>query len=165
MFIGTIVSGLTVAKAEETGLYFPEKSGKKDGAGTGLLSGILHTESTFKNQLFFYSPYLATGGPMIIGNPNDQLLHITNSSEVVILTCQASGSDLTGGYWERLNGHPIPKKNNISSFVYTKLDNTMIQLNMIIVRARPAHSGLYHCVVYSRWGITESIPTQVNITG
>ena len=128
----------------------------------------INNKSTFMNHCncfsILHNNYMATGGPTIIEYPRDQTLHITIGSEEVKLTCQASGSDLIGGYWERLNGDPIPKENNIS-IIHMDLDNTMMQLNMTIVGARPVHLGLYHCVVYSRWGITESIPTQVNITG
>ncbi|XP_065918161.1 basement membrane-specific heparan sulfate proteoglycan core protein-like isoform X2 [Dysidea avara] len=142
MMISFVVAGLADAKAEATGLDFPDQKGDKDEVGSGSA---------------------LSGGPTIIEYPRDQTLHITIGSEEVKLTCQASGSDLIGGYWERLNGDPIPKENNIS-IIHMDLDNTMMQLNMTIVGARPVHLGLYHCVVYSRWGITESIPTQVNIT-
>ena len=91
------------------------------------------------------------------------MLHIASGKEEVILTCQASGSDLIDGYWERLNENPIPKENNVST-IYA-LDKTTIQLNMTIVKARPVHSGLYHCVVYSKQGMVHSAPTAVTITG
>jgi len=79
------------------------------------------------------------------------------------LACQVSGSDLINGYWERLNENPLPKENNISTLYI--LDNTTVQLNIMIIRARPVHSGLYRCVVYSKGGMVNSIPTTVTITG
>ena len=75
-----------------------------------------------------------------------------------MLTCNATGDDITGGYWERVND-PLPVNNNMSS-----LSNDKRTLTITISRARPTHSGRYRCVVYSQWGVAQSSNIQVTIT-
>ena len=75
------------------------------------------------------------------------------------LTCKVTGDDITGGYWERVNDDPLPVNNNMSS-----LSNDKRTLTITIRRARPTHSGMYHCVVYSQWGVAQSRNIQVTIT-
>ena len=85
-------------------------------------------------------------------------LSIVSGNEVVTLTCEVSGDDITGGYWERTNGGPLPNNNNMSL-----LDNNKTALQLTITRARPDHSGRYRCVVYSQWGMAQSKSAQVTI--
>ena len=87
----------------------------------------------------------------------DQQLSIVSDIEKVILICNANGDDITGGYWERVNDAPV--SNNMSS-----LSNDKRTLTITISRARPTHSGRYHCVVYSQWGVAQSSNVQVTIT-
>ena len=75
------------------------------------------------------------------------------------LTCEVIGDDITGGYWERVKDNPLPVNNNMSS-----LSNDKRTLTITIRRARPTHSGMYRCVVYSQWGVAQSRNIQVNIT-
>ena len=75
------------------------------------------------------------------------------------LTCNITGDDIAGGYWERVNIKSLNKGNNDSSL---SNGNTTVQL--IITRARPEHSGMYCCVAYSRWGVAQSKKIQVTIT-
>ena len=75
------------------------------------------------------------------------------------LTCQVTGDDVTGGYWERVNDNLLPVNNNRSS-----LSNDKRTLTMTISRARPRHSGMYRCVVYSQWGVAQSRNFRVIIT-
>ena len=77
----------------------------------------------------------------------------------MILTCEVTGDDITGGYWERVNDDPLPVNNNMSS-----LSNDKRALTLTISRARPTHSGMYHCVVYSQWGVAQSRNITVIIT-
>ena len=85
-------------------------------------------------------------------------LSIVRGNQQVVLTCKVSGDDITGGYWERINGSALPNSNNGST---TIRDGT---LHLTITRARPDHSGQYHCVVYSQWGIARSTEAKVTIT-
>ena len=79
----------------------------------------------------------------------DQLLSIVSGNEQVILTCNVNGDDISGGYWERVNHNPIG--NNMSS-----LSDDKRTLTITISKARPTHSGMYRCVVYSQWGVAQS---------
>ena len=87
------------------------------------------------------------------------MLSIASDNEEVMLTCNVNGDDITGGYWERVNDDPLPDKNNRSS-----LSNNKITLTITIRRARPTHSGMYRCVVYSQWGVARSGNIRVTIT-
>ena len=75
------------------------------------------------------------------------------------LTCKVTGDNITGGYWERVNGDELSNRNNISS-----LSNDKRALTITISRVRPTHSGMYRCVVYSQWGVAQSRNVQVTIT-
>jgi len=74
----------------------------------------------------------------------------------VTLTCEVSGDDIAGGYWERSDDDPLPNNHNMSS-----LNKTTLQLT--IARARTGDSGTYRCVVYSQWGMAQSRNAQVTI--
>ena len=99
--------------------------------------------------------------PTIVKDPMSSSLSIVSGDEVVILTCELNGDDITGGYWERLktDGGRLPNKRNMSS-----LNNYKATLQLNITRVRPIHSGQYHCVVYSQWGMAQSRNAQVTIT-
>ena len=75
------------------------------------------------------------------------------------LTCKVTGDNITGGYWERVNGDELSNRNNMSS-----LSNDKRTLAINISRARPTHSGMYRCVVYSQWGVAQSRNVTVTIT-
>ena len=95
--------------------------------------------------------YLHEGRPVITSTTNavgSDEVNIINGDEPVPLVCHATGDDLAGGYWERLN--PPQNLSNMSSF----LSDGAVQL--LITRARPMHSGNYRCVVYSQWGMAHS---------
>ena len=100
-----------------------------------------------------------TGIPKIISYPRDVQLSIVSGVEQVTLRCKVTGDDIIGGYWERVNGGPLPDNNNMSS-----LSNDKTTLTITISRARPIHRGKYHCVVYSQWGMDKSRDVQVTIT-
>ena len=87
---------------------------------------------------------------------DDEVLSIVGHNEKVMLTCNVTGDDITGGYWERVADS---KQNNMSS-----LSNNKRTLTITISRARPTHSGRYRCVVYSQWGVAQSRNIQVTIT-
>ena len=95
--------------------------------------------------------------PKITNDPNDKQLSVVSGNEQVILTCEVTGDDITGAYWERVGASPLSTQNNMSSF-----SNGVITIT--ISRARPTHSGRYRCVVYSQWGVVQSSNVQVNIT-
>jgi len=97
--------------------------------------------------------------PTIIKNPMNKSLSIVKANEQVKLICKVSGGDITGGYWERINGDSLPSNNNKSSL---NNGNTILQLT--ITRARPNYSGQYYCIVYSQWGMARSRNAQVTIT-
>ena len=89
----------------------------------------------------------------------DQELHIVSGNEVVTLTCNVAGDDISGAYWERVTGGgPLPNQNNMSS-----LSNDNRTVTMKITEVRPEHSGRYHCVAYSQWGMDQSINVTVAI--
>ena len=89
---------------------------------------------------------------------DDQVLSITSGNEEVILTCNVTGDDITGGYWERMR-NPLSVSNNKSS-----LSNDGRTVTITISRARHRHSGRYRCVVYSQWGVAQSRNVRVTIT-
>ena len=70
-----------------------------------------------------------------------------------------TGDNIIGGYWERVNGGPLPDNNNMSS-----LSNDKTTLTITISRTHPVHTGKYRCVVYSQWGIGQSRDVQLTIT-
>ena len=86
-------------------------------------------------------------------------MSIVSGSDQVTLTCEVTGDDITGGYWVKVNDVPLPNRNNKSS-----LSNDKRMLTLTITKVRPAHSGSYHCVVYSQWGVAQSDNVQVHIT-
>ena len=87
------------------------------------------------------------------------MLSIVSGNEQVTLTCNVSGDDITGSYWERVRDDPLPVGNNMSS-----LSNDKRTLTITISRARPTYSGKYRCVVYSQWGVARSENIRVTIT-
>ena len=87
------------------------------------------------------------------------MLRIVSGNEEVMLTCNVTGDDIIGGYWERVNDDPLPVSNNMSS-----LSNDKKALTITISRARPTHSRRYRCVVYSQWGVAQSRNVRVTIT-
>ena len=102
-----------------------------------------------------------TGRPNIVTNPNDQQLNIVSGDEQVTLTCSVYGDDITGVYWERVNDEPLPTQSNISSLMQDSPLWTLLHLT--ITRARPMHSGRYHCIAYSEWGAAQSDDVTVTI--
>ena len=86
-------------------------------------------------------------------------MKITSGKDRLTLTCNVTGDDIAGGYWERVNRGSLNKGNNDSSLSNR---NTTVQLN--ITKVRPEHSGRYRCVVYSQWGVAQSRIVQVTIT-
>ena len=84
---------------------------------------------------------------------------IISGNKQVRLTCEVTGDDIRGVYWERVNGGPIPNQNNMSS-----LSNNNRTLRTTISKAHPDHSGKYRCVAYSQWGVAQSNNVTVTIT-
>ena len=105
---------------------------------------------------------LHKGRPVITNTINHfgEELSIVNGNEQVGLICTATGDDLAGGYWERLN--PPQNLSNMSLFLYSTNSHRVVQLT--IVSARTMHSGKYRCVVYSQWGMAHSDNVTVTIT-
>ena len=102
---------------------------------------------------------LHTGKPSITDSSGDQQLSIISGNEQVTLTCKVTGDDIVGGYWERVSDGPLPMRNNMSS-----LSNNKRTVTIKLTRARPEHSGEYHCIAYSQWGVAQSRNVQVTIT-
>ena len=75
------------------------------------------------------------------------------------LTCNVTGDDIAGSYWERLNRISLNKADNDLS-----LSNGNMTIQLSITKARPEHSGRYRCIVYSQWGVAKSRNVQVTIT-
>ena len=75
------------------------------------------------------------------------------------LTCEVTGDDIAGGYWERRNKGALPVGNNMSS-----LSDDKRTLTITITEVRSEHSGMYRCVAYSQWGVNQSRNVQVTIT-
>ena len=87
-------------------------------------------------------------------------MSVVSGDENVTLTCEITGDDITGGYWERMNAGPLPVSNNISS-----LSNDRKTVTMTIRSVRPRHSGMYRCLIYSPWGVAQSRSIAVTVTG
>ena len=98
--------------------------------------------------------YVYTGKPSITNTPGNKELSIVSGNEEVMLTCNVNGDDITGGYWERIDGSQQSNTTSLSNDTLT----------ITISRARPNHSGRYHCVVYSQWGVAQSRNVKVTIT-
>ena len=98
------------------------------------------------------------GKPTITNIPSSESLQVVNGNEKVTLTCEVTGDDITGGYWERMDSVQL-RNRNMSS-----LSNDKRTITMTITRARPEHSGMYYCVAYSQWGVGQSRNVQVTIT-
>ena len=102
---------------------------------------------------------LSVGKPKITSVPTSESLQVVSGNEQVTLICEVTGDDITGGYWERMDGVQLMKKNNMSL-----LNDNKRTITMTITRAHPEHSGRYHCVTYSQWGVAQSRNAQVTIT-
>ena len=89
------------------------------------------------------------------------MLKITSENDYLLLTCIVIGDDIAGGYWERVNRRSLNNGNNDSSLSLSN-GNTIVQLN--ITKARPKHLGMYRCVAYSQWGVSQSRNVTVTIT-
>ena len=87
-------------------------------------------------------------------------MSIISGNEQVTLTCEVTGDDISGAYWERVTGgDDLPNQNNMSS-----LSNDNRTITMKITKVRPGHSGRYRCVAYSQWGVAQSRSFRVTIT-
>ena len=106
-----------------------------------------------------YHNQLHLGKPKVTNIVSDKQLKIVSGNEQVTLTCNVTGDDISGGYWERVNGDSLSDRNNMSS-----LSNNNKMITMTITKARPEHSGRYRCVAYSQWGMAQSRNVQVTIT-
>ena len=76
-----------------------------------------------------------------------------------MLTCRVTGDNITGVYWERVDGISLPNSNNKSL-----LNNAKTRLQLTISTAHPMYTGSYRCVVYSQWGVAQSRNVRVTIT-
>ena len=100
----------------------------------------------------FYSYY--SEKPVISNVSSDQVLNIYNSYGRVHLICEATGENITGGCWVKVDGSLSPNHNKSKqSYLH---DGKTIVLKLTITRAHPVHSGRYHCVVYGQWGVKKS---------
>ena len=115
------------------------------------------SKSLYINSVMFN--YLYAGRPSITDTASNKKVDIISGTEHIRLTCEVTGDDIRGAYWERMNGGPIPNQNNMSS-----LSNNKRTLTITIKRARPDHTGKYRCVAYSQWGVARSKHVQVTIT-
>ena len=93
-----------------------------------------------------------------VSYPRDAALNIIRGNEQVTLTCNVTGDDIAGGYWERMDGVQLMNGN------MSLLSNNKRTISMTITRARPDHSGRYRCIAYSQWGVAQSRNVQVTIT-
>ena len=101
--------------------------------------------------------HIYIGKPKIISGLRDEQVNIVSGNEQVTLTCEVTGDDIAGGYWESMDGVQL-RNRNMSS-----LSNNKRTVTMTITRARPEHSGMYYCVAYSQWGVGQSRNVQVTI--
>ena len=102
--------------------------------------------------------HIYIGKPKIISSLRDKQLNIISGNEQVTLTCEVTGDNIAGGYWERMDSVQLRNRN------ITSLSNDKRTITMAITRARPEHSGIYYCVAYSQWGVGQSRNVQVTIT-
>ena len=146
------IQNITVS---DSGQYYCEVDNGGDSVSSRRVRVTVKSESLIINCIMFNS--LHTGKPSIIDSSGDQQLSIISGNEQVTLTCNVTGDDISGGYWERMDG--VPFFRNVSS-----LSNNNTTVTMTITRLRRQHSGRYHCIAYSQWGVAQSRSIQVNIT-
>ena len=148
-----IIQNITV---NDSGQYYCEV----DNGGDKVSSRRVHMR--VKRELlvinYIMSNSLCTGKPSITASSADQQLSIISGYEQVTLTCKVTGDDIAGGYWERTDNVQL-MKSNMSSLKSNK--RTII---MNITEVRPEHSGIYHCIACSQWGVAQSRNVQVTIT-
>ena len=77
------------------------------------------------------------------------------------MICEATGENISGGYWARVNGNRLSPNHNKSKIYHD--DGKTIRIRLTIVAAHPGHSGGYHCIVYGQWGMVESKKVKVVI--
>ena len=100
--------------------------------------------------------------PIISSVSNDTTLNIYNDHGKVYLICEASGENISGGYWVRVNDNRLSPNYNKSKMAYYDNGKT-IRLILTIVAAHPIHSGRYCCIVYGQWGMIKSKKVKVAI--
>ena len=140
----------------DSGRYYCEVDNGGDSVSSRRVQVTVKSGSQIVNRIMFNS--LHTGKPSVTDSSGDQQLSIISGNEQVTLTCKVTGDNIAGSYWESVNRGSLNRRNNDSSL---SNGNTTVQL--IITRARPEHSGIYRCVVYSQWGVAQSRIVQVTI--
>ena len=145
-------------KVNDSGGYYCEVNDDDGGDNVPSMrvQVTVKSESLITNCIMFNS--IHTGKPSIIDSSSDQALSIISGNEQVTLTCEVTGDDIVGGYWESMDGVQLTNRNMSS------LSNDKRTITMTITRARPEHSGMYYCVAYSQWGVGQSRNVQVTIT-
>ena len=104
--------------------------------------------------------HILIGKPVIFDISSDQKLNVVTGHEKVVSTCELTSENITGAYWERVDGN-LPSAHNESKLHYHNNGKTTLRLS--IIRAHPAHSGRYRCVVHNQWGVIVSKNVQVTI--
>ena len=90
------------------------------------------------------------------------MLSIYSNHDKVHLICKATGENITGGYWEKVQGGSLSPNHNNSKRSHSHDGKAMI-LKLTIIRAHPNHSGRYRCVVYGQLGVIKSRKVNVII--
>ena len=109
----------------------------------------------------FFSDY--SEPPVIYYVSSDQKLNIYSGYDKVHLVCEATGENITGGYWEKVGGgHLSPSHNKSKPLSYSN-GGKAVKLKLVIIKAHPIHSGRYRCIVYGQWGVTKSRKVNVII--
>lgn len=101
--------------------------------------------------------------PVVYSVSSDQVLNIYSGYDKVHLVCEASGENITGGYWEKVQGGRLSKSHNKSKPLSYSNGGKAVELKLTIFKAHPIHSGKYRCVVYGQWGLTKSRKVSVII--
>ena len=121
-----------------------------------------HIKNHRTNLSFQFIRIGSSRRPVICNVSSDWTLDIFNGHEQVILICTAIGENITGGYWERVDGnHGLSPIHNESEPLSN--NHRKATLQMTIARAHPTHSGRYRCVIVNQWGVGKSRDVQVTI--
>ena len=143
-------------KKNNEGQYYCEVSN----GGNKVSSSTVQV--TVKSELFLTNSVviliIQTERPSI-SNPSNKELSVVSGNERVTLICNVTGDDIAGGYWERMDGVQLMRRNNMSL-----LSDNKRAVTIKIIKARPDHSGKYRCVAYSQWGVNQSRNVRVTIT-
>ena len=111
--------------------------------------------------LFHYYFTVDPSGIPVIYNvsASDQTLNIYSGHETVVLICRVIGENISGGYWEKVDG--TLSANHNKSKLISHDNHHKATVKMTITKVKPVHSGRYRCVIFTPWSVVKSDGIQV----